>query len=108
VRSVPNLGELSLILLAALGMDSLVLWRPAFSLYPLAVLSVAGLLLALGIVSTLLVAVIARRVGRVTSWPQMAVLLAWGCFVALLEMAGMAWLRYAIVGSYTFSLTWLR
>ena len=103
-RSIPNLRELGLILLAALGLDLVALWQPPVSLYPLAVLSVVGPLLALGIVSTLLVSVITRRAGRVTSWPQLAVLFAWGCFVALLEMAGMAWARYALLGSFTFSL----
>jgi uncharacterized membrane protein len=107
-RSIPNLRELGLILLAALGLDLVVLWQPPISSYPLAVLSVAGVLLALGIVGTLLVSVITRRAGRVTSWPQVAVLFAWGCFVALLEMAGMAWVRYALIGSFTFSLAGFR
>ena len=106
-RSIPNLRELGLILLVAVSVDLFVLWQPPFSFYPLAVLSLAGLLLALGIVGTLLLSVITRRAGRVTSWPQVAVLLAWGCFVALLEMAGMAWVRYALIGSFTFSLSGL-
>lgn len=107
-RSLPNMRELGLVLLAALGVDALVLWHPAPSFYPLAVVGVAGMLLALGIVGTLLVAVLTRQVGRVTSWPQLVILLAWGCFVALLEMAGMAWVRYALIGSYSFSLAALR
>ena len=103
-RSIPNLRELGLIVLAALGVDLLVLWHPSFSFYPLAVLCAAGLLLALGIVNTLLVAVIARQLGNVDHWPQVAVLFAWGSFVALLELAAMAWGRYLLLGSFTFTL----
>jgi len=103
-RSIPNLRELGLIVLAALALDGLVLWHPPASLYPLAVLSVAGLLVALGIVFTLLVAAAARKAGRVTSWREVGNLLAWGALLALAAMAAFAGGRYLLIGSFTFSL----
>jgi len=104
VRSIPNWRELGLLLLATAGVDLLVLWHPRGSFYPLTFLSIAGLLLALGTLNTLLVGLIARRIGRATCWSEVASLFFWGCFLALLEMAGMAWLRYSFTGSFSISL----
>lgn len=102
-RSIPNLRELGLILLAALGVDLLALWHPPALLYPLVGLSLAGLLLALGLVSTLLVAVVVRKAGRVTRWREVGVLLSWGALLALVEMAALAWMRYQLLGSFSFT-----
>jgi uncharacterized membrane protein len=102
-RSIPNLRELGWILLVVLALDLLALWHPPASLYPLAVLSMAGLVLALGIVSTMLVAVIARKVSRVTRWRELGVLFAWGVLLTLLEMAAFAWVRYLLIGSFSFT-----
>jgi len=85
-------------------LGALAYWHPPYSYYPLALLSLAGVFLALGTVGTLLVAVIARRLGRVVRWSQAGTLLAWGCLVALLEIAALAWIRFALLGSFSFSL----
>jgi uncharacterized membrane protein len=103
-RSIPNLRELGLILLVVLALDLLALWHPPVSLYPLAILSMAGLVLALGIVSTMLAAVIAGKAGRVTRWRELGVLFAWGVLLTILEMAAFAWVRYLLIGSFSFSL----
>jgi uncharacterized membrane protein len=103
-HSIPSWGELGILLLAVILVDLLVLWHPRFLFYPLSLLSLAGLFLSLGMVNTLLVAVIARRANRVTSWKQAITLFLWGCLLAMLEMAAMAWIRYTVVGSYDFSL----
>lgn len=103
-RSIPNLRELGLILLAALGLGALAYWHPPLSFYPLALFSLAGTFLALGTVGTLLVAVIVGRLGKVTAWNQALRLFAWGCLVALLEMAALAWIRFALLGAFSFSL----
>jgi uncharacterized membrane protein len=104
-RSIPNLRELGWILLAALGLDLLALWHPPASLYPLVLLSLAGLFLALGVVSTLLVSVVARKAGRVTRWREVGVLFAWGLLVTLAELAAFAWARYLLIGSFSFTLS---
>lgn len=104
MRSIPSLRELGWILLAAVPLNLLVLWHPRYSFYPLSLLSLAGLFLAMGTVNTLLVAIITRRAGRVTRWNQAVALFLWGCLLAMLEMVAMAWLRYAVLGSFDFVL----
>ncbi len=103
-RSIPNLRELGLVLLVALGLGALAYWHPPLSFYPLALLSLAGIFLAMGTLGTMLVAVIAGRLGKVTTWGQALCLFAWGSLVALLEMAALSWVRYALLGSFSFSL----
>jgi len=51
------------------------------------------------------VAVITLRLGRVTDWSEAATLLCWGMVLALLLIAGLAWLRLALTGSFSFTLT---
>ncbi|MBN1484671.1 MAG: DUF2085 domain-containing protein [Chloroflexia bacterium] len=103
-RSIPNLGELGWILLAVTPLDLLLLWHPRYSLYPLSLLSLAGLFLALGLVNTLLVAVASRRIGRVHRWAEVLALLLWGTLLASFEMAALAWFRHALLGSFSFVL----
>jgi uncharacterized membrane protein len=104
VRSIPNLRELGLILLGAGALNLLVLWHPPASLYPLALLSLLGLFLAMGMINALLAAVISGRAGRITSWNEATAILAWGTVLAMLEMAGMAWLRFLLTGSFALVL----
>ncbi len=107
VRSFPSLGELGLVLLVAGLVDLLVIWQPGPSFYPLALLSLAGLVLALGITTTPLVAVLTRRAGTLTRWSQAVTFLGWGMLLSLLAMAAVAWIRYLITGAFYFSLAWL-
>lgn len=105
VRTIPNLRELGLILLAVALADTLLLWHPPFSFYPLSLLSLGGEMLLLAFVMTPLVAAVTMRLGRVADWPEAAALLGWGTVLALLLMAGLAWLRFALTGgSFSFTL----
>lgn len=102
-RMIPNLPELGLILAAVGAADLLLLWHPPYSFYPIALFSLAGLVLLLGTTITPLVAVLARQAGRVRRWDEAATLLGWGALLSLLLLAGLAWLRFALLGSFTFS-----
>ncbi len=104
VRSIPNARELGLILLGAGAVDLLVLWHPAMSLYPMIAISLLGPFLAMGLINTLLVAVVSRRAGHVSSWREAGTVLVWGGVLAMLEMAGMAWLRFFLTGSFALVL----
>ncbi len=104
VRSIPNFRELGLVVLAAWAVGGLLLWHPPLLFYPLAVLSLAGLFVALSTVNTLLVALVARRVGRVVQWNEALTLFGWGCVLAMLEAAAMAWVRYLLIGSFALSM----
>lgn len=98
-------GNMPLVLLAVGLLDAFALWHPRGSFYPLALLSLAGLLLALGMLNALLLGLFLRRAGRVTSWHEAGALLAWGGCLALLELAGLSWLRYRLTGSFFLSLS---
>ncbi len=104
VRSIPNVRELGLILLGAGALDLLVLWHPPIFLYPTVVISLLGPFLAMGLINTLLVAVVSRYAGRVSSWREAGAVLAWGGVLAMLEMAGLAWLRFFLTGSFALVL----
>jgi len=62
-------------------------------LYPLAILSGAGVLLMLTMINTMIAAVILGREGFARSWPQALVPLTVGAGLALLQMAAMILLR---------------
>lgn len=96
--------DLPLVLLAVALLDGLALWHPRGSFYLLALLSLAGLLLALAILNALLLGLLLRRAGHVTSWYEAGTLLAWGGCLALLEVAGLSCLRYRLTGSFLLSL----
>jgi uncharacterized membrane protein len=104
IHSIPNLRELGLIVLATVPLNALVLWSPPLSLYPLTLLSLSGLFLSLGVVNTLLVAVLTRRAGHVDRWVEAAALIGWGGVLAIIEVAAMSWLRFSLTGSFSFSL----
>lgn len=99
---IPNLRELGLTVLVTGGLVLPVLWPGGSYLYLAAGLSLVGLFLAIGLVNTLLVAVLFRRSGRVTHWSEAAALFSWGCFLGMLEMAGLSWLRYSLTGSFAY------
>jgi len=88
-------------------LDLLALWHPPGSFYLLALLSLGGLLLALAMLNALLLGLLLRRAGRIACWHEAAVLLSWGAWFALLELAGLAWLRYRLTGSFFMSLNFI-
>ncbi len=100
---IPSLRELGLMVLVVGALNLPALWPAGPFLYLVAGFSLAGLLLAMGLVNTLLVAILLRRSGRVTSWGEAVALFAWGCFLAMLEMAGLAWLRYSLTGAFAYT-----
>lgn len=104
-RMLPSLGELAMVLLPLALFDLLVLWHPAGSFYPLALLSLAGLFLALSAVNIVLLASLSRRAGQIPRWQALLPLACWGGLLTLVELAALAWLRYALIGSFSFTLS---
>lgn len=100
---IPSLRELGLTILVAAGPNFPALWPAGPFLYLAAGFSLVGLFLAMGLVNTLLVAVLFRRSGQITRWDEAAALFAWGCFLAMLEMAGLAWLRHSLTGGFAYT-----
>jgi uncharacterized membrane protein len=92
----PTIGSLREVLLL-LGLVALIVaavgseWRPL--LYPLALLSVAGTLMMLTMVTTMLATLALRRDGRATGWRDALPLLTAGLALALLIVLGINLLR---------------
>ncbi len=101
---IPNLRELGLTILVAGGLNLPALWSADPLMYLVAGFSLIGLFLAMGLLNTLLVAALFRRSGQVTRWGEAAALFAWGCFLAMLEMAGLTWFRYHLTGGFAYPL----
>jgi uncharacterized membrane protein len=80
LREVLLLIGLVALIVAAVGSE----WAPL--LYPLALLSVAGTLLMLALVNTMLVTLLLKRDGRVNGWRDALPLLAAGLALALVEL----------------------
>ncbi len=90
LREVLLLVGVVALLVAAVGSE----WAPL--LYPLALLSVAGVLLMLAMVNTMLVTLLLKRDGRAAGWRDALPLMAAGLALALVELLlinlGRAWL----------------
>ena len=102
---ISNLREFGRVILVAGLLGFPALWPAGPFLYPVAFFSLAGLFLAMGLVNTLPVAVLLRRAGRVTCRGEAVSLLAWGCFLATLELAALSWLRYRLTGAFSYTVS---
>ncbi|MBN2554606.1 MAG: DUF2085 domain-containing protein [Anaerolineales bacterium] len=69
-------------------------------LYPLALLSAAGVLTTLAMAYTMLLIVSFKREGRSRSWRELAPMLLLGFTCALLQIALLDWLRYGAIGAW--------
>jgi len=85
-RVLRNIGELALLVVAVAAVGFVAQSEAAGLYYPLALLSVAGELLMLSLVNTLVLCVLLRREGATTNWRQAAVLWLAGLAAALVEV----------------------
>lgn len=92
-RGVAGLGAI------ALGVIATVLWRPDFLYGPIAVISALGVVSLLTIVNGLLVLIALRRHGRVERWSELALPLAAGLALTMVEIAAIVALRFALTQS---------
>lgn len=98
--AICNLRDLGMLLLLEAGMVGLVLTRWSFLLYPLALLSAAGVLALLTSVNSLLVLMIVRRENVVDSWREAAIPLLAGFTVSLVQVGVIDVVRYALTGTF--------
>lgn len=86
-RGIKNLGELGVLLLVAAILIYLTQAEISLLLYPLVVLSGAGVLAMLTMVHSMIVAVILGREGYAQGWKQLAVPVSIGLGISLLQTA---------------------
>ncbi len=71
----------------------MVLWLHPLMLYPLTILSTAGLMLMLGLINTMFVLLLTRREGYARSWRDIVLPITMGLAISFLMIGGMDWLR---------------
>ena len=99
-RSLGSWIELCLLILAAVGVDLLVLTENPLLLYPLALVSSAGVVLLLTIVYTMLALLLTGRENKVAHPRQLLTPALVGFVLALLQIAGLDVVRFALTGTW--------
>jgi uncharacterized membrane protein len=99
-RSLASWWDLALLVLAALGVDLLVLTENPLVLYPLALVSTLGVVLLLTIVYTMLVLLLSGRENRVAHFRQLFIPALVGFVLAMLQIAGLDVVRYIMTGTW--------
>lgn len=92
--------EIGLLLLLGAVVVVLVLSENPLVLYPLALLSAAGVLVLLGMVYAVVVLLVLRRENRVESWGGLALPLAAGVAMAVLQIGLLDLARYTLTGTW--------
>jgi hypothetical protein len=87
-------------ILLALGVDALVLTENPAILYPLALISAAGVLLILTITYTMLWLMAFHRENQARNWLQLALPAATGFGAALLQIALLDLARFWLTGTW--------
>jgi len=100
-RSLESWADLALLLLAALGVDLLVLTQNPLVLYPLALASSLGVVLLLTIVYTMLALLLSGRENQVAHPRQLLIPALVGFVLAMLQIAGLDVIRYALTGTWS-------
>jgi uncharacterized membrane protein len=97
--AIRDLSDLGILVLLEAGMTALILSRWPPLLYPLAVLSAAGVLTMLTLINTVLVMMAARWENRYHRLRQAMVPLLLGFALALIQVGAIDLLRYVITGT---------
>jgi uncharacterized membrane protein len=104
-RSLESWADLALLILAALMVDLMVLTENPLLLYPLALVSSAGVVVLLTIVYMMLALLISGRENQVVHPRQLMIPALVGFILALLQIAGLDVVRYVLTGTWNgFSL----
>jgi uncharacterized membrane protein len=98
-RTIRNLGELGMLILLEGGLIGLVLTEWDFLLYPLALLSAAGVLTLLTCINSMLVLMIIRRENVVDTWRASLIPLLAGFTLSLIQVGVIDLIRYALTGT---------
>jgi len=98
-RAIRNLRDLGALVLLEAGLVGLVLTEWSFLLYPLALLSMLGVLVLLSCANSMLVVMIVRRENVVDRWREAAIPLLAGFTVSVIQIGVIDLARYMITGT---------
>jgi hypothetical protein len=98
--AIDGLKRLGFLILLALILDLAVLSENPLLLYPLAIVSAAGVLGLLTVVYTMLWLVLLKRENRYNGFKELLVPLIGGFGLALIQIVILDWLRYLLTGTW--------
>ena len=98
--AIQGLRELGILVFLGVILDLLILTENPLLLYPLAIISAAGVLVLLTLVYTMLWLVVLKRENRYNSFHELFVPLIGGFGLALIQIVLLDWFRYFLTGSW--------
>ncbi len=98
-RTIRNLRELGVLILLQVGLIGLVLTEWDFLLYPLALLSAAGVLTLLTCINSMLVLMLIRRENMVNTWRGSIIPLLAGLTLSIIQVGAIDLIRYILTGT---------
>ena len=98
--AIDGLKRMGLIISVAIILDLLVLSENPLVLYPLALISAAGVLVILTLVYAMLWLVVLKRENRYNGFKELLIPLIGGFGLAIIQIAFLDWLRFLITGTW--------
>ena len=102
VEPLRNWRELLKLLIADAVVVAVVQAEPPWSLYPVALLTTAGVLWMLTLVNTMILLIVSRRDGQAERWSDVVSPMLCGLVVTLFELTAMGAFRYLITGTLSW------
>jgi hypothetical protein len=97
---IRNLSAFAVLAILALGLDLLVLLENPLLLYPLALISAAGVVLLLTMVYTMVWLMVFKAEKRYNQWKDLLYPLIGGLTIAIIQIGSLDFIRYLITGSW--------
>lgn len=98
--AIGGLRRLGVIIILAILLDLFILTENPLLLYPLAIISAAGVLVLLTLVYTMLWLVVLKRENRYNGFEELIIPLIGGFGLALIQIGILDWLRYLLTGTW--------
>ena len=98
--ALPGLRSLGGLVLLALALDVIVLTENPIVLYPLALISAAGVLVLLTMIYAMILTMVFRVENHFTAFTQLALPLAGGFGMALVQIVLLDWVRFVLTGTW--------
>jgi uncharacterized membrane protein len=96
-RVIRNFRELGYLLIPAALLIWIVHTQASFLLYPVATLSILGVLAMLTLVNTMIVLIVTRREGQAASWRDALLPLSLGLLATFLELSALGLLHFTLL-----------
>lgn len=98
--AIEGLKRLGFLIILAVILDLAILSENPLVLYPLAIISAAGVLVLLTLVYTMLWLVVLKRENRYNGFKELLIPLIGGFGLALIQIGLLDWLRYLLIGTW--------